>query len=240
MWTFVASGSAGAPMLPHISGGVGSAGTAYVAGAVATVIIAHASRRFFGGRRAAGTASTTQAQRRHLARAASEGGAAADLESFASQPAKRLSGSYAIWNTMRKALPELLNSWASEAENDEQKTLLTSLAAAEIDQGLIPWALAEASSTPSGIGGFYLLPPCAPQVIAIIEAVDEERNLLRHIAVNPKQRTPGLDKMIQDWVQSLQGKKLIVSQPEELRIFGVQIIRDNKSASGGATVSKGL
>lgn len=156
-------------------------------------------------------------------------------------------GRYAVWSVSRKRTSELLLQWASNTPSsefkaegggpaDKVKASLEKLAQQEIPKGLAIWGLAEPSSTPTGGGGFYLIPPCDPQAIIIVEAIDGERVVFLDVASNPAAVTSGLQTAIQDWMESLEPKKLILQNVDQWMLFALQ----PKVGGGYTRVSRGL
>lgn len=155
--------------------------------------------------------------------------------------------SFAVWTQLKKDVPSLLSSWAAESasgpEEEEEcsqaTAYLRALSTTECPKGWLVWAIADVKQVPSGMGGFFLVPPCQPQALVFLEAIDAQVNNVQHIAINPTELGPGVRTAVQDWMETLKPKKNVIRHPEELKFFGLEI-SGGRGAAGGAKVSKGL
>lgn len=153
-------------------------------------------------------------------------------------PAPAQNPLYAVWTAKKKEVPELLTAWAASAENDAQRAALQSLAALELPKEWAVWALADARTTKSEAGGFFLTPPREPQVIVMVDPVDAKTVNIQHVAANPREVGPPVCAVLQDWLNSLKPKQAVIRQPEELIAMGLQV--QGAAEGGGARLSKGL
>lgn len=140
---------------------------------------------------------------------------------------------YAVWSAKRKELPSLLGAWAEAADSEERRAFLQALLEEEIPQGWAVWALAEASAATGG-GGFFLSAPREPQALVFLEPQENSVNSIQHVALSPKEASASVRKCVQEWIESLKPKKVIIARPDELNMFGLEVL------AGGARISKGL
>lgn len=149
-------------------------------------------------------------------------------------------GKYGVWVLPRKKLPDVLKTWAStSAAGDGQRMALEKLADEEVPKGWSVWALSSLEGLPGP--GFYIAPPREPQALVIVEAVDGGQNNIQHVAANPAEISEDVKTAFADWVDSLRPKKVVVKRPNELALFGLDVLVAKKSGqAGGAKVSKGL
>jgi len=240
MWGAVGRARAAHPSPPPgaRSGGVRqAAGAAYVAGAFVVMGAILAGRRFGSARRAAGKSGRApRAQpgdggrrgQRCLARAAQPG---ADV----GQQLQAAKANFAIWTPKRAEVSALLASWAEVAEPGDMKDFFAAMCKLEVPKGWLVWAVSESAHVPSGVGGFYIIPPCEPQALVFMEAIDSTTNCIQHFAIDPRALGPGVRSAIQDWLESMKPKRSAVQYPAELVLFGMDL-----NVGGGAQVSRGL
>ncbi|CAE7660160.1 FXR2 [Symbiodinium pilosum] len=149
---------------------------------------------------------------------------------------------YCCWVMPKKKASAILEEWAEEEEaSDEQKDILQSLASTEFRDGFTVWGL---SHTKEGREpGFYLIPPGDPEILTVMEAVDEEKVDVHHVAVRPSMKGMETKQAFLDWVESLRPKMVVVKRPTELYAFDLGVEEgDGKGIKKGSgpKVSKGL
>ncbi|OLP82213.1 Fragile X mental retardation syndrome-related protein 2 [Symbiodinium microadriaticum] len=128
---------------------------------------------------------------------------------------------YCCWVMPKKKAADFLKEWAEEEEaSDEQKDLLQGLASAEFE-GWTVWGLSHASEGRDP--GFYLIPPGDPQILAVVEALDEEKVDVQHVAVKPSDIGKETKQAFLDWVESLRPKLVVVKRPKELYAFDLGV-----------------
>ena len=49
--------------------------------------------------------------------------------------------------------------------------------------------------------GFYIVPPCEPDALVVVEAVDEDKNNIQHLAVRMPWRFKNMEKVWKSWKQ---------------------------------------
>jgi len=157
-------------------------------------------------------------------------------------PKKSLEDSvYCCWVTPKKKAAELFTSWSEdEAADDEQKDMLLNLGTTEMKKGWTIWAICHSEE---GRGpGFYIVPPCEPDALVVVEAVDEDKNNIQHLAVRPSKIGEKTKQAFLDWIDSLRPKVVVVKRPPELYTFGLGVDGDGKGTQmgDGPKVSKGL
>lgn len=157
-------------------------------------------------------------------------------------PKKSLEDSvYCCWVTPKKKASELFESWADdEAADDEQKNLLLNLSNTEMKKGWTIWGLTHKDKDREP--GFYIVPPCEADCLVVVEAVDEDKNNIQHLAVRPSKIGKETKQAFLDWIDSLRPKVVVVKRPPELYAFGLGVDGDGKGTSmgDGPKVSKGL
>ncbi|CAE7808101.1 fmr1, partial [Symbiodinium sp. CCMP2456] len=83
------------------------------------------------------------------------------------------------------------------------------------------WGLSHASEGRDP--GFYLIPPGDPQILTVVEALDEEKVDVQHVAVKPSDIGKETKQAFLDWVESLRPKLVVVKRPKELYAFDLGV-----------------
>merc|ERR1719401_685969 len=145
---------------------------------------------------------------------------------------------YCVWTVRRNQFAELLAAWAETVtDDDEMRQYLIDLSKLQVPKEWTIWGVMDADLASTGSGFYLIAPRDHPQAIAVIERKGNKELYAHYLAAHPKELGKGVYKAVRQWIESLKPKQVVIRQPDQLALFGLEV---SAAKGAAAKVSKGL